>query len=159
MSETTFTVELKRAESASDEERLVYGWAYVTDKGDGTAPLDTDGDVVDTPEAFAAFKRAFWSYFADHRTGDDMHVNFNVAELRDGIVFTPEVGRAVLTEQARKVLDAAGVTQPTPTGAFISLQIPHTENGDRVWHAVKSGERRMLSIVAAVEREALTNAA
>lgn len=130
-------------------QRRVYGWASVARKADGSLPVDADGDVIDTPEAVRAWENSFYEFFFDAaRTMDDMHVDFGVAKRITGIVLTDDLKAAM------------GVPDGIlPTAALIVVDIPKTERGDALWADIVAGKRKMLSIVARVAREELTDAA
>lgn len=127
-----------------DERRLVYAWASVARKADGSLPHDSQGDVIDTPEALKAWEDAFYDFIPRAMTADDMHVDFDVAKIVGGLVFTPEL------------VNALGVPEGVlPTAALVVTRIPETPRGDELWQAIKSGQRKMMSIVASVTRESL----
>ena len=128
----------------SDEQRMWGGWAYVAKTADGTVVEDHSGDVVDTPEAWAALEKAFTDYALESRAGDDAHTVFGAADLVEMFISTPEK-RAQL-----------GIPDGTlPDGVFVSFKAAATPEGDALWAKVKSGEYRALSIVGAGRREAI----
>lgn len=127
-----------------DERRLVYAWASVARRADGTLPEDSQGDVIDTDEALRAWEDAFYDFLPHQPTADDMHQDYGVAEIVGGLVFTPELTKAM------------GVPDGIlPTGALVVSRIPQTARGDELWDDIKAGRRAMMSIVASVEREAI----
>jgi hypothetical protein len=148
----------------SGDRRLVIGWAYVARKPDGTlardsggirlhpdgrrTPVDTGGDIIDTPEALRAFEDKFYDFLGSASAGaDDMHVDFDVAKVVGGIVFTPDL---------IEVLNAKGVL---PIGALAVIRIPDTPRGNQLWSDVRNGKRRQLSLVMSVVREQVPEAA
>lgn len=131
-----------RVAKVDAERRLVYAWASIARKADGSLPVDSQGDVIDTPEAVAAWEDAFYDFLPAAGSADDMHVDFAVAKIVGGIVITPD-----LTE-------ALGVSDGVlPTGALIVTRVPRTDRGDQLWHDITTGKRTMMSIVAQVQRE------
>ena len=135
-----------------DERRLVFGWASVAVKADGTLPEDSQGDVIDTPEAQRMWEDAFYAYVSEIGKGDDMHQLFGVADLVECCVFTPDKTAAIA-----KGLGLTG--ESNAVAAWVGFHLPETEQGNQAWAAVKSGERAGLSIVATVLREELADAA
>lgn len=147
-------------EKVDDDQRRVYAWAYVTHKADGSLAFDSGGetrdgagnvvagterDVVDTPEALKAFTDAFYEFVSSGKAGsDDMHVDFDVARVVGGLVFEPDVTKAL------KIPDGV-----VPTGAVVVIDVPTTERGNQLWQAIKSGERKQLSMVARIQREVI----
>lgn len=125
-----------------DERRLVYAWASIARRADGSLPVDSQGDVIDTPEALRAWEDAFYEFLPNQPTADDMHEDYGVAKISGGLVFTPELTKAM------------GIPDGVlPTGALVVTKIPKTSRGDMLWEDIKAGRRRMMSIVASVERE------
>lgn len=135
-----------------DERRLVFGWASVATKADGTLADDSQGDVIDTPEAQRAWEDAFYEYVRLVGKGDDMHEFFGVADLIECCVFTPDKTAAIA-----KGLGLSGESQFV--GAWVGYYLPETERGEEAWQAVKTGRRGAFSIVASVLREELADAA
>jgi len=128
------------------DSRRVYGWAHVARKADGSLPHDSQGDVIDTPEALKAWENAFYDFIPKAATADDMHVEFDVAKIVGGLAFTPDVTKAL------------GIPDGTlQTGYFIVVEVPRTPRGDQLWDDITTGKRRMFSIVAAVEREEIAD--
>lgn len=141
MSDARLTGDILKIDEA---QRRVYGWAHIVRKADGTLPHDSQGDVVDTPEALLAWENAWYDFLPKAATADDMHVDFDVAAIKSGLVFTPDLCKAL------------GIAEGTlPTGTLIVIDIPKTERGDALWSDVITGKRKMLSIVASVMREPL----
>ena len=159
--EQRITLAIKHVDQA---QRRLIGWAYVARKADGTLPFDsggtttingkvvedaTDQDVIDTPEAMKALEDAFYEFIASGKAGaDDMHVDFDVGRVVGGMVFTPEVTKA---------LDIPAGT--LPTGALCVIDIPKTERGNQLWADIVSGKKTALSAVVAIRREEIQDAA
>lgn len=134
-----------------DDRRLVFGWASVAVKSDGSLPNDAHGDVIDTPEVQRAWEDAFYTYVQEVAKGDDMHEFFGVADLVECCVFTPEK-----TASIAKSLGLSGESKFV--GAWVGYRLPETKRGEDAWQAVKRGERNAFSIVATVTREELADA-
>lgn len=134
--------------TADDERRLVYAWASIARKADGSLPVDSQGDVIDTPEAERAWEDAFYDFLPAAGTADDMHTDFGIAKIVGGLVFTPDLAKAL------NIPDAT-----VPTGALIVVRVPRTARGDALWADIQTGKRRMMSIVASVAREEIKEAA
>lgn len=131
-----------------DERRLIFGWAHIARKADGSLPYDSQGDVVDTPEALKAWEDRFYDFLPESPTADDMHEEFGVAKIVGGLCFTPEVTKAL------------GIPDGIiPTGQFIVVRVPNTPRGDTLWDEAKSMQKPAFSIVAAVRRVPLAEAA
>ena len=135
----TTTAEIRADISKVDEDRrLAFGWANVFVKTDGTPEDDSQGDVIDTPEAIAAFEDAVYEYVLESRDGDEMHKKFGVARLVESMIFTEEK------------LAKLGVPAGTiPLGWWVGYKI----DDDDAWEGVKSGRYRMFSIVGGGDRE------
>jgi len=130
---------------AEPDRRLVWGWASVAQRADGSLPYDTQGDVFDSPESVRAFEDAFHKYALRHRDADDMHRDFGVAKLVELVVVTPE---------KLALMKLAPASPDTPVvGAFVGYYVPPTPEGDRLWDAVKRGDRTQFSIVGRGRRE------
>lgn len=122
-----------------DEQHLFGGWAYQTHLADGELVVDHSGDVVDTPEAWAAMKDAFVKYALVGRAGNEMHVD-KVSELVEFFV------------SDREKWGELGIPEGTlPTGVYVSY---HTAD-DEVWGKVKDGTYRSLSIGGTGTREVI----
>lgn len=128
-----------------DEEQRIYGgWAYVCRMPDGTLVEDHSGDVVDTPEAWDALKRAFVRYALVSRSGDLMHEEADASDLVE-LWFSDRERRLVL-----------GIPEGVlPDGVFVSFKARENPAGERLWQGVKAGLIRALSIVGEGTREPL----
>ena len=70
-----------------EEDRNVFGWAYVARDKDGKVLIDKQGDFIDEPEELA---KGAYNFVVDSRRGDSMHAKKGTAVLIESIVFTPE---------------------------------------------------------------------
>lgn len=125
-----------------EERRIASGWAIVAKRTDGTDAPDSQGDVIDTPEAIAALRKSFEDYAMESRDGDLMHAFFGVAKLVEMVVMTPDVQEAMGIEKGT-----------VPVGAWVSFHYPETPLGNEAWEGVKSGKYSAFSIVGTGVRE------
>lgn len=133
--------EIRRVE---DDQRLIFGWASVFTRADGTAPSSSYGDRFDTPEAIEAFERAVYQYMlraierGDDGVADDQHERFErIGRPVESIVFTDE-----------KLRMMGAPPDALRQGWWIGLRI----DDDSLWDDIKRGEKRMLSIVGRARR-------
>ncbi len=110
------------------DERMVFGWAYVSHLPDGTQVYDWSGDFVEDP---TVVEKAAYAYVLDSRSGDVMHQGEVVAQLVESMVFTPE-----------KVQKMGLPDGMCPTGWWIGMKVLD----DKVWADVKKGRWRAFSI-------------
>ncbi len=124
---------------------MVFGWAYVAKRGDGTQVEDHSGDVIDTPEAVSKMEDAFYAYARDSREADMMHEAFGVGQLVEQVVFTPDK------------FTKMGLPEGIPTGAWVGYYLPPDDGGpsDQAWEKARSGELTAFSIVGHGGREAV----
>ena len=126
------------------ERRLFGGWAYIAHARDGSQVVDHSGDVIDTPEAWAALSDSFVDYALDSRSGDLDHAEFGAADLVEMFISDAEK-RAAL-----------GLPEGSlPDGVYVSFKARTSPAGRRLWEQVKSGAIRSLSIVGDGWRESL----
>ena len=119
------------------DKRLVYGWANQCIDTNGDAVDDSQGDVITKVESIEAFEDAVTQYMLDSRQGDEMHVNFGVAEIVESVFFTVEKQEAM------------GVPADTfPVAWWVGFKV----HDDATWEGVKSGEYPMMSIVGSGTR-------
>lgn len=126
----------------NDEQRLFGGWAYVRSVA-GEVVVDHSGDTIDTEEAWSMMKDAFTRYALEIRKGDNQHEVFEVSDLVEMMIFDKE--RA----------EMLGLPPGFNEGVFVSFRAADTPEGDELWEAIKSGERRAMSIVGSGFREAI----
>lgn len=108
---------------ASDELRVVWGWASVVTKA-GKDVLDLQNDLLDELEV----QKAAHDFIA-HRSGKVMHRGEPVAEIVESVVLTQDLQKALGVD--------AGLT-----GWLIGMKILD----DDVWQQVKKGNLPMFSI-------------
>lgn len=107
-----------------DEERLVYGWAYVsTDKGE--ISLDHSGEFI-RPEQIA---KAATNFMLSMRTAKRMHSGGKVGEVVHSMPLTNEISNALGIQSDRE-------------GWLVAIKV----YDDQVWQDVKSGKLAAFSI-------------
>jgi len=106
------------------EERLVYGWAYVsTDKGE--ISLDHSGEFV-RPEQIA---KAATNFMLSMRTAKRMHSGGKIGEVVHSMPLTHEISKALGIQSDRE-------------GWLVAIKV----YDDQVWQDVKSGKLAAFSI-------------
>lgn len=107
-----------------DEERLVYGWAYVsTEKGE--ISLDHSGEFV-RPEKIA---KAATNFMLSMRTAKSMHTGGKIGEVVHSMPLTNEISKALGIQSDRE-------------GWMVAIKV----YDDQVWQDVKSGKLAAFSI-------------
>jgi len=126
------------------ERRLFGGWAYIARARDGSQVTDHSGDIVDTPEAWAALSDSFVDYALESRSGDLEHTEWGAADLVE--MFISDIEKR----------SALGLPEGSlPDGVYVSFKARGSPAGRRLWERVKSGQIRSLSIVGDGWRESL----
>ena len=114
-------------QKSSDEKRLAFGWASISQDESGKELVDLSEDVID-PETL---ENAAYEFVRLYREGGEMHERGDCAVLVESVVFTKEK------------MAAMGIRDGTlPTGWWIGFYV----TDDEVWEKVKSGEYPMFSI-------------
>ena len=114
-------------QKSSDERRLAFGWASISQDESGVTLVDLSEDVID-PETL---ENAAYEFVKLYREGGEMHERGDCAVLVESVVFTKEK------------MAAMGIPDGTlPTGWWIGFYV----TDDEVWEKVKSGEYPMFSI-------------
>ena len=119
---------------ADDDAQVVFGWASVAQKADGTEVWDTDNEAV----GVKALEDAAYDFVLNSREAGADHQGDAVGTLVESIVFTAE-------KQEALGLPAGSL----PVGWWVGYHI----EDPAVWASVKSGERLMFSIDAVAEME------
>lgn len=110
---------------------LVWGWASVSAKSDGSPLVDRDGDTIPTD----VLQDAMLGFMEDYRAGGVMHEGDAEGCVVESLVVTAEKLEAMGVP--------ADVAKSIPEGAFIGLKLdPQSETFKRV----ESGELGMFSI-------------
>jgi hypothetical protein len=116
-------------QKSDDDERLVFGFAYISHDETGEPIVDQEGDFIPTVEEL---EKAAYDFMLDHRTGDIWHNEVVVAKCVESVVFTKEK------------LEAWGVPEGTlPQGAW---WCGWKVIDDTVWKMVKDGKLAAFSI-------------
>jgi len=130
---TAVTAKTFHVVEKDDERQLAFGWAYVSEKADGTPIVDHSGEFIrkeDLEDSAYLFNLAF-------REGDERHTETVRAHLVESFVATPEkLAKMGLAEDA------------LPRGWWTGWYIPEPE----VYQRFKS-ETAMLSIGGLSKRE------
>lgn len=114
-------------QKSSDDKRLAFGWASISQDENGAALVDLSEDMID-PETL---ENAAYEFVKLYREGGEMHERGDCATLVESVVFTKEK------------MAAMGIPDGTlPTGWWIGFYV----TDDEVWEKVKSGEYPMFSI-------------
>lgn len=114
-------------QKSSDEKRLAFGWASISQDESGTELVDLAEDIID-PDTL---ENAAYEFVKLYREGGEMHERGDCAVLVESVVFTKEK------------MAAMGIPERTlPTGWWIGFYV----TDDEVWEKVKSGEYPMFSI-------------
>ena len=114
-------------QKSSDEKRLAFGWASISQDESGTELVDLAEDIID-PDTL---ENAAYEFVRLYREGGEMHERGDCAVLVESVVFTKEK------------MAAMGIPEGTlPTGWWIGFYV----TDDEVWEKVKSGEYPMFSI-------------
>jgi uncharacterized protein YndB with AHSA1/START domain len=107
-----------------DEERLVFGWAYIDRDSSGNFVNDISKQNAPIHEV----EKAAYPFVLTSRTGGEMHRR-NVAKLVESVVFTPEK------------IEQMGISG-APQGWWVGFKV----EDDDAWEGVKSGRLAMFSI-------------
>ncbi|WP_300943671.1 XkdF-like putative serine protease domain-containing protein [uncultured Duncaniella sp.] len=110
------------------DQRLVFGWANVALKEDGTPPEDCQGDII-PPEELEA---AAYNFVLSHGIANQEHMwGTECGWLVESMMFTKDK------------MTAMGIPEGTlPEGWFVGFYVPDPD----VYEKVKSGEYNMFSI-------------
>lgn len=114
-------------------ENLVFGWANIALKKDGTFPHDWQDDIT-LPEVL---ERAAYQFVLKYRATGEMHQGETKGYLIESMMFTKE---------KQQVL---GISEGiVPEGWWVGFYIPD----DEVFEKVKSGKYKMFSIEGKARR-------
>jgi hypothetical protein len=113
---------------ADEDQRIVFGWAYVTHDSEGNVNVDKSGDFIDAVEEI---EKSAYDFVLHSRNGDADHTNVKAATLVESIVFTPE-----------KIEKMGLPSGAVPLGWWLGFKV----EDDDTWARVKKGELRAFSI-------------
>ncbi len=120
---------------ASEDSRLVFGWASVCVTVDGKPVLDKQDDLIDPDE----LEKAAYEYVLNFRAGGEEHIPEKRQKAR-------LVESCVLTEEKQK---AMGIPLGSvPVGWWIGFYV----DDDEAWEKIKDGTYRMFSIEGTASR-------
>jgi hypothetical protein len=126
-----------KIEKLDEDQRMVFGWAYVAVTKTGDQVTDHSGDEVDP----ANLEDVAYDYVLHSREGGEMHVEKGVSTLVESVVITKEK------------LEAWGLAEDAlPLGWWVGFHV----TDDAVWKRVKDGELGMFSIGGTGTREEIT---
>lgn len=111
-----------------EDQRLIFGWAYIAADQEGNVIVDKQGDFFDDESEVEAMA---YDYVLNSRLGDVMHTEVQKSRLVESMVFTPE-----------KLVKMGLEPDALPTGWWVGL---HVED-DTAWAGVKEGRYSMFSI-------------
>lgn len=108
-----------------DEQRMVFGWAYVSEKDEGLV-VDSDGESIEPAE----LEKAAYDYVLHARDGGELHAGEATGRLVESLMVTKEKAAAM------------GVTLPEgKTGWWVGFQFD-----PEAFAKVKNGEYEMFSV-------------
>lgn len=127
VTDNEFQVEGEIAKS-DDEQRIVFGWAYISHDANGVQQIDKSREFIPDPEEL---EKAAYQFVLKSRVGGDSHITKGVSTMVESIVFTKEKREAM------------GIPEGVlPTGWWVGFKV----HDEEVWKAHKRGERSMFSI-------------
>ena len=132
-------MELKgRIVKRDDDKFLVYGWASVANDKDGNPVVDSQGDTISIEE----LEKAAFNFVRFNGMGGEMHERYDVAELIESFVFTPDK------------LEMLGLAKDAlPQGWFVGFKVRDAET----WQRIKNGDYKSFSIGGRAVREMIAN--
>ena len=118
-----------------DDQRLIFGWAYVARSADGEMVWDHSGEAVEKAEELEA---TAYDFVLASRVGGADHRGDAPNTMVESIVFTPD-----------KVAKMGLPDGVLPTGWWVGFHVAD----DELWALVKSGARPAFSIEGTAVRE------
>lgn len=117
-----------------EDEQLVFGWASVAKRADGSTPFDWQGDEIDPED----LEKAVYKFNIDFRESNEMHIPGTVnGTVVESVMFTKEKMKAMGIPE--------GVV---PEGWWVGFKIT-----DKIaYQKVKAGIYKMFSIEGSGER-------
>lgn len=124
-----------RVAKIDEDRQLVFGWASVSQRKDGTVVLDKQGDMI-APETL---EEAAYDFVLNSREGDEMHTEQVTSRLVESFMATPEK------------LEKMGLARDAlPIGWWVGFHV----DDPQAFGKVKAGQYRMFSIAGRGERKA-----
>ena len=121
---------------SDDDRRLVFGWASIAIRANGTQIEDWQGDMIDPED----LEEAVYEYVLEFRDAGEEHISSlrKKGKLVESVVFTKEKMKAM------------GIPEGiVPEGWWIGFKV----QDDEAWAKVKSGQYSMFSIEGSGVRE------
>lgn len=117
-----------------DDEQLVFGWASVAKKADGSEPFEWQGDIIEPTD----LEKAVYKFNLDFRESNEMHIPGTTnGTLVESVMFTKEKMKAM------------GIPEGiVPEGWWVGFKV----SDKAVFQKVKSGVYKMFSIEGAGTR-------
>jgi hypothetical protein len=122
--------------------RLVFGWANVAVRKDGTQLEDLHGDLIDIED----LEEAAYNFVLNFATVgmNDMHAGPVIGKPVESMVFTLEKFRALATDPGTGASDDAAyeaLSKGVPQGWWVGFKLE-----PEAFELVRSGDRPMMSI-------------
>lgn len=117
-----------QVEKVHPEQRLVFGWLYVSKTKDGTQVVDHSGETIQP----SVLEKAAYEWALNSRKAGDMHQRVDgIGRMVSSVVFTKDVQAAM------------GIPPNTvPEGWWVGFYM----DDDAAWDAAKTGVKKMFSI-------------
>lgn len=116
---------------------IVFGWASVAFRADGTQVIDHQGHMIDVDD----LEDMAYNFALSRGTSGDMHTSAPFGEMIESMVFTPEK------------IEALGIDPGTiPYAWWVGFKLPPEQA-----KAVRDGRRRMLSIEGSAHLDHLSD--
>ena len=119
-----------------EEQQIIFGWASVAVRKDGTVIEDSQGDVIDV----ADLEKAAYDFVLDFREANAMHSGPVRGRLVESFVSTPE-----------KLEKMGLASDALPSAWWTGFKIDDTD----AWDGVKSGRYTMFSVEGTGTRTAI----
>jgi hypothetical protein len=121
-----------------EDQRLAFGWLYVTKRADGSQVVDHSGETISISE----LERAGYGFALNSRRAKAMHTGGDVGRIAELLVSTPEKREAM------------GIPEGVlPDGLWIGVKVDDPD----AWEGVKSGRFKMFSLGGKAIRRALAD--
>ena len=117
----------------SEDEQLVFGWAWISKDADGDIIIDHHGDVIEPDE----LEPAAYTFVLEARDSGEMHTGEANGKLVESMVFTPEK------------MAALGLPESQFVGWWTGFHIEDPE----VFGKVKSQDYLMFSVQGLAETD------
>lgn len=119
-----------------DEQRIVFGYASVSQRSDGKEFADLQGDITGAEE----LEKGAYAFMHDYAAGGEMHQGEPIGKVVESFVVTSEKLKAM-------GLLAKEVSNVIPTRWWVGIKV-----SPEAFAKVKSGQYRMFSVQGKAER-------